>query len=83
MAYIRTLSNGNFRADVRMKGINKNKTFPSQSFAQAWADRIENSINRSYALTAGEKSGFKYSFPKLNSEINAAMTFLNNSCRIW
>ena len=38
---------------------------------------------RSYALTAGEKSGFKYSFPQLNSEINAAMTFLNNSCRIW
>ena len=39
--------------------------------------------DRSYALTAGEKSGFKYSFPQLNSEINAAMTFLNNSCRIW
>jgi len=44
MAYIRTLSNGNFRADVRMKGINKNKTFPSQSLAQAWADKIEHSI---------------------------------------
>jgi integrase len=44
MAYIRTLSNGNFRADVRMKGIVKNKTFPSQSLAQAWADKIEYSI---------------------------------------
>ena len=44
MAYIRTLSNGNFRADVRMKGIVKNKTFPSQSLAQTWADKIEYSI---------------------------------------
>jgi integrase len=44
MAYIRALSNGNFRADVRMKGVNKNKTFPSQSLAQTWADKIEYSI---------------------------------------
>jgi len=44
MAYIRTLANGNYRADVRMKGIVKNKTFPSQLLAQAWADMIECSI---------------------------------------
>ena len=44
MAYIRTLANGNFRADVRLKGIVKNKTFPSEALAQAWADRIECSI---------------------------------------
>ena len=44
MAYIRALANGHFRADVRMKGIVKNKTFPSQSLAQAWADKIEHSI---------------------------------------
>lgn len=44
MAYIRPLVNGNFRADVRMKGIVKNKTFPSESLAQAWAEKIENSI---------------------------------------
>jgi integrase len=44
MAYIRPLTNGNYRADVRMKGIVKNKTFPSQSLAQAWADKIEHSI---------------------------------------
>ena len=44
MAYLRTLANGHFRADVRMKGIVKNKTFPSQSLAQAWADKIEHSI---------------------------------------
>ena len=44
MAYIRTLSNGNYRADVRMKGINKNKTFSSQTLAQAWANKIEHSI---------------------------------------
>lgn len=44
MAYIRTLANGNYRADLRMKGIVKNKTFPSQVLAQAWADKIEHSI---------------------------------------
>jgi hypothetical protein len=44
MAYIRTLANGNYRADVRMKGIVKNKTFPSQSLAQTWTDKIEHSI---------------------------------------
>jgi integrase len=44
MAYIRNLANGHFRADVRMKGIVKNKTFPSLTLAQAWADKIEHSI---------------------------------------
>lgn len=44
MAYIRALANGHYRADVRMKGIVKNKTFPSQSLAQIWADNLENSI---------------------------------------
>ncbi|WP_096875718.1 hypothetical protein [Methylomonas koyamae] len=44
MAYIRPLANGNFRADVRMKGIVKNKTFPTEVLAQAWADKIEHSI---------------------------------------
>ena len=44
MAYIRTLANGNFRADVRMKGIVKNKTFPTLSAAEAWAENLEHSI---------------------------------------
>ena len=44
MAYIRPLANGNFRADVRLKGIVKNKTFPSEKLAQVWADNIENGI---------------------------------------
>ncbi len=44
MAYIRPLANNHFRADVRMKGIVKNKTFPTQTLAQAWADKIEFSI---------------------------------------
>jgi integrase len=44
MAYIRPLANGNFRADVRMKGIVKNKTFSSELIAQAWAKKIEHSI---------------------------------------
>ena len=44
MAYLRVLANGHYRADVRMKGILKNKTFPSQLLAQTWADKIEYSI---------------------------------------
>jgi integrase len=44
MAYIRPLANGNFRADVRMKGIVKIKTFPSEKLAQAWANKIERTI---------------------------------------
>lgn len=44
MAYIRPLANGNFRADVRMKGIVKNKTYPTQSHTQACAEKIEHSI---------------------------------------
>jgi integrase len=44
MAYIRSLSSGNYRADVRMKGIIKNKTFPTASAAQEWADKLECSI---------------------------------------
>ena len=44
MAYFRALTNGRFRADVRMKGIVKNKTFPSKKLAQTWADNLEYSI---------------------------------------
>ena len=44
MAYIRPLANGNYRADVRMKGIVKNKTFPTLPLAETWADKIEFSI---------------------------------------
>jgi len=40
MAYIRPLVNGNFRADVRMKGIVKNKTFPTLPLAETWAEKI-------------------------------------------
>lgn len=45
MAYIRPLKNGNFRADVRMKGIIKNKTFPSRQLAEDWATTLEQNIN--------------------------------------
>ena len=38
MAYIRTFANVNYRADIRMKGIVKNKTFHSKVLAQTWAD---------------------------------------------
>ncbi|MDD2725515.1 MAG: hypothetical protein PHH59_16025 [Methylovulum sp.] len=51
MAYIRPLANGNFRADVRMKGIAKNKTFPTLSLAQSWADTIEHGIKTIPHLT--------------------------------
>jgi hypothetical protein len=39
MAYFRALANGHYRADIRMKGIVKNKTFPSHSLAQVWAEK--------------------------------------------
>lgn len=51
MAHIRPLANGNFRADVRMKGIVKNKTFPTLSLAQSWADTIEHGIKTIPHLT--------------------------------
>jgi hypothetical protein len=44
MAYIRPLANNHFRADVRMKGIVKNKTFPTQILAQAWADIVNSAL---------------------------------------
>ena len=53
MAYLRALANGHFRADVRMKGIIKNKTFPSQLLAQTWADKIEHSIKTIPNLNQG------------------------------
>ena len=51
MAYFRALANGHYRADIRMKGIVKNKTFPSHSLAQVWADKIEQSIKTIPNLT--------------------------------
>jgi integrase len=44
MAYIRPLANGNFRADVRLQGLTKNKTFPSRAQAAAWAAQMEHHI---------------------------------------
>ena len=49
MVYIRTLANGNYRADVRMISIAKNKTFLSQSLAQIWANKLEHSIKKTSA----------------------------------
>jgi integrase len=44
MAHLRKLANGNVRADVRMKGVLKNKTFPSETLALAWAEKLEYNI---------------------------------------
>lgn len=44
MAYIRPLPNGKFRADIRLKGIVKNKTFPSESLAHSWSEHMEHQI---------------------------------------
>ena len=51
MAYFRALANGRFRADVRMKGIVKNKTFLSKKLAQTWADNLEHHIRTVPTLT--------------------------------
>jgi hypothetical protein len=44
MAYIRPLANGKFRADVRLQGLTKNKTFPSRALAEAWSAQMERHI---------------------------------------
>ncbi len=54
MAYLRALANGRYRADIRMKGIVKNKTFSTQILAQAWADKIESSIRNIPNLSQAE-----------------------------
>ena len=51
MAHFRLLANNYYRADIRMKGIVKNKTFPNQILAQVWADKIEQSIKTILNLT--------------------------------
>ena len=51
MAHFRLLANSHYRADIRMKGIVKNKTFPNQILAQVWADKIEQSIKTIPNLT--------------------------------
>jgi len=51
MAYIRPLKNGNFRADIRMKGVTKNKTFPTEKLAEAWALATEAQIKQIPALS--------------------------------
>jgi integrase len=51
MAHFRLLANGHYRADIRLKGIVKNKTFPNQILAQVWADKIEQSIKTIPNLT--------------------------------
>ena len=51
MAHFRLLANSHYRADIRMKGIFKNKTFPNQILAQVWADKIEQSIKTIPNLT--------------------------------
>jgi integrase len=51
MAYIRPLANGNFRADVRLQGLTKNKTFTTRELAEAWADKMEHNIKAIPQLT--------------------------------
>ncbi len=51
MAYIRPLKNDCFRADIRMKGIIKNKTFPNKNLAQSWAAEFETQIKTIPVLT--------------------------------
>jgi integrase len=54
MAYIRPLANGNFRADIRMQGLTKNKTFASRALAEAWAAQMERHIKAIPQLTPSQ-----------------------------
>ncbi len=42
--YIRVFKNGTFRADVRLKGITKVKTFQTKKLAESWAISLEKNI---------------------------------------
>ena len=42
--YIRSFKNGTFRADVRLKGVTKVKTFPTKALAQEWGEQLEENI---------------------------------------
>jgi len=45
MAYIRTLSNGKYRVEIRKKQISiKNKTFSDKSDAEQWANDFESKL---------------------------------------
>ncbi len=44
MAYIKPLKSGSFRADIRRKGIIKNKIFHTRLLAEQWAKTIDKAI---------------------------------------
>ena len=44
--YIRSFKNGTFRADVRLKGVTKVKTFPTKASAQEWGEQLEENIRK-------------------------------------
>ncbi len=51
MAHIRNNSSGTFRADIRLKNVTINKTFPSRLKAQQWALETEDKIKRLRGLS--------------------------------
>ena len=88
MAYFRVLANGRFRADVRMKGITKNKTFPSQSLAQTWADKIEHSIktiptlDQTQLLALSEADIEGMGGKDLFKQLGIDLVFIHNQARL-
>jgi len=51
MAYIRKLGNGKYQATVRLKGINKFKTFATKKSANSWAAKLDKHIKLIPTLT--------------------------------
>jgi integrase len=88
MAYFRTLASGRVRADVRMKGIIKNKTFPSQSLAQTWADNIEHSIktlpnlNQAQLLALSEADIDRMGGEELFKQLDMDLFVIHNQARL-
>jgi integrase len=88
MAYLRVLVNGHYRADIRMKGIIKNKTFPSQALAQTWADRMEYRIktipnlDQSQLLTLSESDIENMGGKELFKQLGIDLFSLRNQARL-
>jgi len=51
MAYLRKLDNGKYQATVRLKGINKFKTFSTKKSANLWAAKLDKHIKLIPTLT--------------------------------
>ena len=88
MAHFRLLANSHYRADIRMKGIVKNKTFPNQILAQVWSDKIEKSIKtipnltREQLLALSESDIIDMGGEKLFTQLSVDLFAIRNQAQL-